>query len=218
MSVSSPGSLSGGLREYVVVDAADVDIARAGYPCPLPRPCWWTIRRRTTRCSDQARLTAADTLWYSERAAQCRPPPFSLRCMPGARVIAAASSESKRKAACELGAVAAIDFSLPDWREALRSVAPEGVDVVLDPVGANMLEPALLACERRPLSRDRVCGRRDSVAPINLALLKNATLHGVDVRYFLATGRNRRGAYAPRCFDGRARSSSTACDHHFPTR
>jgi NADPH:quinone reductase-like Zn-dependent oxidoreductase len=103
-------------------------------------------------------------------------------------VIAAASSEFKRKVACELGAVAAIDYSLPDWRETLKRVAPEGVDVVLDPVGANMLEPAFrsLAKGGRYLVIGFAGGAIPSL-PVNLALLKNATLHGVDIRYFLAS-------------------------------
>jgi NADPH:quinone reductase-like Zn-dependent oxidoreductase len=135
---------------------------------------------------DQGRLTAADTLLVLGAGGAVSSAAIQLAVHAGARVIAAASSEFKRKAACEFGAVAAIDYSLPDWREALRIVAPEGVDVVLDPVGANMFEPAFrsLAKGGRYLVIGFAGGAIPSL-PVNLALLKNATLHGVDVRYFL---------------------------------
>lgn len=134
--------LGGGLAEYVVVDAADVDIAPSGLPMPIAAAMLVDYQTAHYALFDQGRLTAADTLLVLGAGGAVSSAAIQLAVHAGARVIAAASSESKRKASCELGAVAAIDYRLPDWRDALRSVAPEGVDVVLDPVGANMLEPA----------------------------------------------------------------------------
>jgi len=180
--------LGGGLAEYVVVDAADVDVAPSGLPMPIAAAMLVDYQTAHYALFDQGRLTAADTLLVLGAGGAVSSAAIQLAVHAGARVIAAASSESKRKAACELGAVAAIDYSLPDWRDALRSVAPEGVDVVLDPVGANMLEPAFrsLAKGGRYLVIGFAGGAIPSL-PVNLALLKNATLHGVDVRYFLTT-------------------------------
>jgi len=180
--------LGGGLAEYVVVDAADVDIVPSGLPMPIAAAMLVDYQTAHYALFDQGRLTAADTLLVLGAGGAVSSAAIQLAVHAGARVIAAASSESKRKAACELGAVAAIDYSLPDWREALKRVASEGVDVVLDPVGANMLEPAFrsLAKGGRYLVIGFAGGAIPSL-PVNLALLKNATLHGVDVRYFLAT-------------------------------
>jgi NADPH:quinone reductase-like Zn-dependent oxidoreductase len=179
--------LGGGLAEYVVVDAADVDVVPGGLPMPIAAAMLVDYQTAHYALFDQGRLTAADTLLVLGAGGAVSSAAIQLAVHAGARVIAAASSEFKRKAACEFGAVAAIDYSLPDWREALRVVAPEGVDVVLDPVGANMLEPAFrsLAKGGRYLVVGFAGGAIPSL-PVNLALLKNATLHGVDVRYFLA--------------------------------
>lgn len=179
--------LGGGLAEYVVVDAADVDVVPGGLPMPTAAAMLVDYQTAHYALFDQGRLTAADTLLVLGAGGAVSSAAIQLAVHAGARVIAAASSEFKRQAACELGAVAAIDYGLPDWREALKRVAPEGVDVVLDPVGANMLEPAFrsLAKGGRYLVIGFAGGAIPSL-PVNLALLKNATLHGVDVRYYLA--------------------------------
>ncbi|CAB3714754.1 NADPH:quinone oxidoreductase family protein [Paraburkholderia rhynchosiae] len=179
--------LGGGLAEYAVVDAADVDIVPGGLPMPIAAAMLVDYQTAHYALFDQGRLTAADTLLVLGAGGAVSSAAIQLAVHAGARVIAAASSEFKRKAACELGAVHAIDYSLPDWRDALRKVAPEGVDVVLDPVGANMFEPAFRSLSKggRYLVVGFAGGAIPSL-PVNLALLKNATLHGVDIRYFLA--------------------------------
>ncbi|MBI2890966.1 MAG: zinc-binding dehydrogenase [Nitrospirae bacterium] len=58
-----------------------------------------------------------------------------------ARVIAAASSERKLTLAKELGADEVVDYSRPDWaREVKRITGGEGVQVILDHVGASKWE------------------------------------------------------------------------------
>ena len=62
----------------------------------------------------------------------------------GAKVIAAASSAAKLAVATELGADATIDCSREDLRERLKTLTGgKGVDVVYDPVGGELSEPAL---------------------------------------------------------------------------
>ncbi|WP_027799026.1 NADPH:quinone oxidoreductase family protein [Paraburkholderia dilworthii] len=179
--------LGGGLAEYVVVDAADVDIVPGGLPMPIAAAMLVDYQTAHYALFDQGRLTAADTLLVLGAGGAVASAAIQLAVHAGARVIAAASSELKRKAACELGAVAAVDYTLPDWRDALKKVAPEGVDVVLDPVGANMLEPAFRSlCKGGRYLVIGFAGGAIPSLPVNLALLKNATLHGVDIRYFLA--------------------------------
>ena len=180
--------LGGGLAEYVLVDAADVDSVPDDLPLPVAAAMLVDFQTAHYALFDQARLTAADTLLVLGAGGAVASAAIQLAARAGARVIAAASSERKRSAARELGAVDVVDYSLPNWREPLKKIAPEGIDVVLDPVGASMLEPAFrsLAKGGRYLVVGFAGGAIPSL-PVNLALLKNATLHGVDIRHFLAS-------------------------------
>jgi NADPH:quinone reductase len=99
----------------------------------------------------------------------------------GARVIAAASSAEKLAACRAHGADECIDYSQEDLRDALkRSTGGKGVDVVFDPVGGSYSEAAFRAIAWR--GRHLVVGFADGqvpALPLNLALLKGASLVGV---------------------------------------
>jgi NADPH2:quinone reductase len=104
----------------------------------------------------------------------------------GARVIAGASTEEKREFARRAGADEVLDYSLPGWRDALKALTSgRGVDVVFDPVGGELFEPAFrsLAWNGRHLVIGFVGGAIPRL-PANLALLKGASLVGVDLRQY----------------------------------
>lgn len=61
----------------------------------------------------------------------------------GAKVIAGASTAAKRDLALAAGADAVIDLSNAHWPEALRELAPGGVDVALEMEGGEQLERCL---------------------------------------------------------------------------
>jgi len=98
----------------------------------------------------------------------------------GATVIAAASSDAKLDLARQHGADGVINYATQDLKAALRQSAPKGIDVVIDPVGGSMTEPAV-----RNLSwggRLLVVGfTQGEIArlPVNLLLLKEASAIGV---------------------------------------
>lgn len=100
----------------------------------------------------------------------------------GARVIAAASTQDKRDAAKAHGADMVLDYSDPDWRKALDAlVEKRGVNVVYDPVGGAYSETAFRCLA--PGGRHLVVGFANGEIPklpLNLALLKRASLVGVD--------------------------------------
>lgn len=100
----------------------------------------------------------------------------------GARVIAAASSPEKRAAAAAHGADMVLDYSQPEWRKALDAlVEKRGVNVVYDPVGGAWSETAFRCLA--PGGRHLVVGFASGEIPklpLNLALLKRASLVGVD--------------------------------------
>ena len=103
----------------------------------------------------------------------------------GARVIASASSPTKRALAMTGGADVAIDARAGDWREQVRAAnGGKGVDVVFDPVGGPVTEPAFRALGWN--GRHLVVGFTAGIAQFrtNLPLLKGASLVGVDLRQF----------------------------------
>ncbi len=99
----------------------------------------------------------------------------------GARVIGVASSESKRAAAVEAGAEATIDSLAEDVKVRAREISEGGVDVVCDPVGGDLAEPALRALRvgGRFLVLGFAAGEIPRV-PLNQILLSNRTVVGVD--------------------------------------
>jgi NADPH2:quinone reductase len=104
----------------------------------------------------------------------------------GARIIAAAATPEKRAAAVAAGADETVDYTDPAWRDALKKLtADRGVDVVFDPVGGPVTETAFrsLAWKGRHLVIGFAAGQIPAL-PINLALLKGASLVGVDIARF----------------------------------
>jgi NADPH2:quinone reductase len=101
----------------------------------------------------------------------------------GARVIAAASSAERLKVCADLGAEAGIDYVNEDLKTRIREITGDGADLVVDPVGDRWAEPALRAI--------RWGGRFVTVGyaggdipriPLNIVLLKNITVRGVELR------------------------------------
>jgi len=97
----------------------------------------------------------------------------------GARVVAVASSESKRTAATAAGAEVAIDYT--DLKDGIRSATGGGADVVIDPVGGPAAESSLRAL--RAGGRFCVLGFASGEIPrlpANIVLLRNRSVIGVD--------------------------------------
>ena len=104
----------------------------------------------------------------------------------GARVIASASTAAKRDLAMKMGADAAVDARSPTWRDDVKAAnGGKPVDVVVDPVGGDASEPAFrsLAWKGRHLVIGFAGGSIPKL-PLNLPLLKGASLLGVDLRQF----------------------------------
>jgi NADPH2:quinone reductase len=97
----------------------------------------------------------------------------------GANVIAVASSDEKRKIATDAGAKFTIDAA-DDIKTRAREISGGGVDVVYDPVGGALAEPALRALrfDGRYLVIGFVAGIEK--LPANQILLNNRTVIGVE--------------------------------------
>jgi NADPH2:quinone reductase len=98
----------------------------------------------------------------------------------GARVIAAASSAAKLEVARSYGATDSIDYSDGALVDKLRAIAPNGVDVIFDPIGGTLGEQALRlpAANGRLLVVGFASGRIGQI-PANLPLIKGYSVIGV---------------------------------------
>lgn len=97
----------------------------------------------------------------------------------GARVTAVAGSAEKLAVARERGAEALVDSSAGDLRAALKKAVPGGADVVIDPVGGGLSEPALRSMRYggRFVTVGYASGTIPRI-PLNLVLLKGVQVLG----------------------------------------
>jgi NADPH2:quinone reductase len=103
----------------------------------------------------------------------------------GASVTAVASSAEKLAVAVSEGARHVVDHRSTDLRKALRELHSAGVDVVVDPVGGSLSEPALrsLRWGGRFVTVGYAAGEIPKI-PLNLVLLKGASIHGFQFGQF----------------------------------
>jgi NADPH2:quinone reductase len=130
---------------------------------------------------DRAALKAGETLLVLGAAGGVGTAAIQIGKAMGARVIAAASSDDKCALCTSLGADATLNYSRENLREALKTLTDgRGPDVVYDPVGGDLAEPAFRAIAWR--GRYLVVGFAAGpipALPLNLPLLKGASLVGV---------------------------------------
>ena len=103
----------------------------------------------------------------------------------GATVTAVASTPEKLQAARGCGARRLIDHRAGDLRQALRDALPGGADVVIDPVGGDLAEPALRSLHYggRFVTVGYASGAIPRI-PLNLVLLKGIRIVGFQFRDF----------------------------------
>jgi NADPH2:quinone reductase len=101
----------------------------------------------------------------------------------GASVTAVASSPAKLDVAASYGAVNLVDHRGIDLRQAFRECLPNGADVVVDPVGGDLSEPALRALRwgGRFVTVGYASGTIPRI-PLNLVLLKGVIVRGMEMR------------------------------------
>jgi NADPH2:quinone reductase len=103
----------------------------------------------------------------------------------GASVTAVASSAEKLRVAESQGAVRTVDYRSGDLRQLLKTALPAGADVVVDPVGGSLSEPALrsLRWGGRFVTVGYAAGEIPRI-PLNLVLLKGIHVVGFEFRSF----------------------------------
>jgi len=129
----------------------------------------------------RAQLQPGETLLVLGAAGGVGTTAVELGKLMGATVIAAASSDEKLALARSLGAEHLINYSTQDLRERIKEITGgKGVDVVYDPVGGDLAEPALrgVAWKGRYLVIGFAGGDIPRI-PLNLPLLKGCSVVGV---------------------------------------
>lgn len=172
---------TGGYGEQVAVDAARV--------LPIPdamdfkTAAGFLITYATSHhaLKDRAGLRPGETLLVLGAAGGVGLTAVEIGRRMGARVIAAASSAEKLALCRDHGADEVINYATADLRARLKELTDgQGVDVVYDPVGGPLTEPALrsLALNGRHLVIGFAAGDIPKI-PLNLLLLKQSSLVGV---------------------------------------
>ena len=130
---------------------------------------------------DRAQLKAGETLLVLGAAGGVGTAAIQIAKAMGAKVIAAASTDEKCALCTDIGADATINYATQNLREALKTLTDgKGPDVIYDPVGGDLAEPAFRSIAWR--GRYLVVGFASGPIPAlpwNLALLKGASLVGV---------------------------------------
>ncbi len=129
----------------------------------------------------RAQLQAGETLLVLGAAGGVGTTAVELGKQMGATVIAAASSDAKLDLTRRLGADHVVNYATQDLRERIKEITGgKGVDVVYDPVGGSLAEPALrsMAWRGRYLVIGFAGGDIPRI-PLNLPLLKGCSIVGV---------------------------------------
>ncbi|PCM43274.1 NADPH:quinone oxidoreductase family protein [Marinobacter sp. ANT_B65] len=190
---------AGGFAEEVVIDAATV------YPVPdnvsLERAVGIPLSFGTAATAlKRGDVKAGQRVLVCGAGGALGLAAVEVARLKGATVFAAASSEAKLEAARLAGADLLIDYSSRNLLEAVRAeTGGQGVDVVFDPVGGSAFED-LIRCTANGgciLSLGFASGVIPQ-APVNLLLVKNISLHGVNFSDCIGWGKtDRRHEYAP---------------------
>lgn len=171
----------GGFATQAVVDAALCHRLPAGCDPRQAAAALTTYATSEHALMDRAALQPGETVLVLGAAGGVGTAAIELAKAHGARVIAAASSEDKCQRCLEFGADAAINYGKDDLRAELKRLGDgRGPDVIYDPVGGALTEPAFrsIGWRGRYLVVGFAAGEIPSL-PLNLALLKGASVVGV---------------------------------------
>ena len=133
----------------------------------------------------QARLTAGETMLVLGAAGGVGLTAVEIGKAMGARVIAGASTAEKLTAAASRGADEGINYATEDLKDRVMAMTDgKGVDVVYDPVGGDLFDPAFSSTGWG--GRYLVIGFAGGLQkiPANRILVKHRAVLGSSLRYF----------------------------------
>jgi len=172
---------TGGFATHAIAPAALCMPLPAGFPFVDAAAFIMIYATSYHALVDRAQLKAGETVLVLGAAGGVGTSAIQIAKAMGARVIAAASSDEKCELCKSTGADAAINYSRENLRDAIKALtAGKGPNVIYDPVGGDLAEPALrsIAWRGRYLIIGFASGTIPAL-PLNLPLLKGASLVGV---------------------------------------
>jgi len=171
----------GGFGTHACIDAAQVLPLPPGFALEDAAAFAFTYGTSHHALIDRAALKAGETVLVLGAAGGVGTAALQIAKAAGAQVIAAASTAEKCALLKELGADATLNYGSENLRESLKALTGgKGPDVVYDPVGGDLAEPAFRSIAWR--GRYLVIGFAGGAIPAlpwNLALLKGASIVGV---------------------------------------
>lgn len=180
MPVAAIGS-SGGFGTHACVKAAQVIPLPPGFRLEDAAAFAFTYGTSHHALLDRGQLQAGETVLVLGAAGGVGTAAVQIAKAAGAKVIAAASTDDKCAACLAIGADAAINYGTQSLRDELKTLTGgRGPDIIYDPVGGDLAEPALRAIAWR--GRYLVVGFAAGTIPalpFNLPLLKGASVVGV---------------------------------------
>ena len=180
-------TLVGAFAEEAVVPATSLTRIPPGVDDPVAAAFGVTYRTAYHVLRSVAALQPGDELVVLGAGGGVGTAAVQLGAVLGATVTAVASTPEKLDAARASGARRLIDHRAGDLRQALRDALPGGADVVVDPVGGELAEPALRALRwgGRFVTVGYASGTIPRI-PLNLVLLKGVHVLGFQFRDFAA--------------------------------
>jgi NADPH:quinone reductase len=174
-------SNSGGFGTHAVVEARRVLPLPEGFALEDAAAFAFTYGTSHHALMDRAALQPGETVLVLGAAGGVGSAAIQIAKAAGARVIAGASTDAKCAFCRTLGADEVLNYSRDDLRATLKTLTGgRGPDVVYDPVGGPLAEPAFrsIAWRGRYLVVGFAQGSIPSL-PLNLPLLKGASIVGV---------------------------------------
>jgi NADPH2:quinone reductase len=172
---------SGGFATHACANALQVLPLPPGFDLEDAAAFAFTYGTSHHALLDRGQLKAGETVLVLGAAGGVGTAAVQIAKAAGARVIAAASSDAKCEFLRALGAEATVNYASNNLRDAIKSLTGgKGVDVIYDPVGGDLAEPAFrsIAWRGRYLVIGFAQGNIPNL-PLNLPLLKGASLVGV---------------------------------------
>ena len=172
---------TGGFGTHTLAPAKLCMPLPAGFPAVDAAAFIMTYATSHHALIDRGQLKAGETVLILGAAGGVGTAAIQIAKATGAKVIAAASTDEKCSLCKAQGADAVINYGTENLREAIKTLTEgKGPDVVYDPVGGELAEPAFRSIAWR--GRYLVIGFAGGPIPnlpLNLPLLKGASLVGV---------------------------------------
>jgi NADPH:quinone reductase len=178
-------TMVGAFAEYVAMPANGLMSIPPGVDLTAAAGFWVTYATAYHALRSVAEVRSGDWVLVLGAAGGVGVATVDLAQVLGGRVIAAASTPAKLALCRERGAEHTVNYVEEDVRDAVRAILPDGVDVVIDPVGGPAAERALRSIRwgGRFVTVGFASGEIPRI-PLNLVLLKGAIVQGFEIRTF----------------------------------